>query len=428
MKITKLKGTLDYVDNEVLKYRHIENKCTKIAQKYGFSEIITPIIEATECFTRSVGDSSDIVQKEMYTFTDRGDRSLTLRPEATAAVMRHFIENKEYVKPGIKKYYYFGPMFRYERPQAGRYRQFTQLGIECYGPQNPLMDADIINMACKMLNALGLKNLKVCINTIGGKNSRIEYSKVLKKYFSEHLDSLCQDCQNRFEKNPLRMLDCKVDGSSPIIKNAPKIADYLEPEDKEYFDKLLNSLKNLNISYEISERMVRGLDYYTNDVFEIIYQNPESALNGLAVCAGGRYNDMGKEFDGPDVEAIGFAMGVERLMAIMDELGINDYCEAERIVAVLSIGETTKIPALKLCNFLRDKGIKAEMDYSAVNLKPQFKMADRLEATDIIIIGDDEIANNEIVVKNTITKEEKRIKCTEINEYFEIKEEEKYAY
>ena len=428
MKIAKLKGTLDYTNNEILKYRFIEKKCTDIAKKHGFSEIVTPIIEATECFTRSVGDSSDIVQKEMYTFIDRGDRSVTLRPEATAAVMRHFIENKEYVNPGLKKYFYFGPMFRYERPQAGRYRQFTQLGVECYGPQNPLMDADIINMACKMLNALGLKHLKVCINTIGGKKSRQDYAEVLKKYFENHLSELCQDCQKRYEKNPLRMLDCKIDGSLELMKNAPKISAYLEEEDKEYFAKLLESLESMGISYEISERMVRGLDYYTNDVFEIVYDNVNSQLNGLAVCAGGRYNDMGREFDGPDVEAIGFAMGVERLMAIMDELNINNYVDNFETVAVLSIGQNTKMAALKLCNYLRENGLRAEMDYSSNNLKPQFKMAERLNATNIVIIGEEEIENNEIVVKNTITKEEKHIKCDEINEYFKIEGNKNYAH
>ena len=428
MKITKIKGTLDFTGNEAVKYRYIEKTCTNIAKKFGFSEIITPIIEQTDCFVRATGEASDIVQKEMYTFLDRGERSITLRPEETACVMRHFVENKKYANPGLTKYYYFGPMFRYERPQAGRYRQFTQLGVECYGNENPLMDADIINMAWQMLSSIGVDNLKICINTIGGKESRAKYQVALKEYFVDKLDELCPDCKVRYQKNPLRMLDCKVDSGLEIMSNAPKIKDYLEDCDKEYFDTILTYLDALGLKYEISERMVRGLDYYTNDVFEIIYDNPKSQLNGLAVCAGGRYNDMGAEFDGPTIQAIGFAMGVERLMAIMDEAENTDYLEQNDSITVITLGQNAKLAGVKLTNYLRKNNLHAEIDYAANSLKPQFKLSERMNARYIIIIGEDEIANQEMTIKDTVLKTETKIKCSELNKYFNIEGSIDYAY
>lgn len=422
MKINKPKGTQDLFGYQAKQYRHIQNICSKIATNFGFEEVITPIFEASETFIRSVGESSDIVNKEMYTFIDKGNRSITLRPEATAAVMRMYVENKLYADQNTHKYFYFGPFFRYERPQAGRTRQFTQFGVEAYGVESPALDADIINMACKMLNALGAKNVKVAINTIGSKLSRDSYREALTEYFRPYLSELCEDCRNRFLKNPLRMLDCKVDSENVIMKNAPKIKDYLVEEDQRYFNDLLKYLDLFAIKYEISDRLVRGLDYYTNDVFEFIYDDATSPINGMALGGGGRYNDMGKEFDGPDVKAIGFAFGVGRVMMIMDEQGINVDNENINQIAIVTLGEKAKVAGLKLLDYLRKLELKAEIDYVNTNLKPQFKMCERINADYIIIIGDDEIANNELNIKNVKTKDETKIKLTELNKYFGIKE------
>lgn len=428
MRINKIKGTIDFFGYEVEKYRYIEKICVDIAKKFGYSEVITPIIEATDVFVRSVGESSDIVNKEMYTFTDRGNRSITLRPEGTAPMMRMFIENKLYVNPGLAKYYYFGPIFRYERPQKGRYHQFTQFGVETYGLENPLLDADVINLACKIMNALGIENVKVCLNTLGSKDARNAYIPALKEYFEPHLNEMCPDCKVRFEKNPLRMLDCKADANTEIMNNVPRISDFLTEDDKAYFEDLKNSLDALGIKYEVSDKLVRGLDYYSNDVFELIYDNPESSINGLTLCAGGRYNDMGRDFDGPDIKAIGFAFGVERLMMALDELGIKVPETENDKVAVITLGKSVKQVGLKLVDYLRSNSISAEIDYQSDNLKPQFKLAERIKARYIIIIGEDEVANNIMTIKDTYNHTEVKIKVDELNNYFNIKGDKNYAY
>ncbi len=428
MKINKIKGTIDFFGYEAEKYRYIEKTCVDIAKKFGYSEVITPIIESTDVFVRSVGESSDIVNKEMYTFNDRGNRSITLRPEGTAPMMRMFIENKLYVNPGLSKYYYFGPIFRYERPQKGRYHQFTQFGVETYGLENPLLDADVINLACKIMNALGIKNIKVCLNTLGSKEARNAYIPALKKYFKPHLDEMCADCKIRYEKNPLRMLDCKADANTDIMNNAPRISDYLTEEDKIYFEELKNILDILEIKYEVSDKLVRGLDYYSNDVFELIYDNPNSVINGLTLCAGGRYNDMGRDFDGPDVKAIGFAFGVERMMMALDELGIKIPSSCKEQVTVITLGKTVKKIGLKLTDYLRTNGVPTEIDYQSDNLKPQFKLAERVKARYIIIIGEDEVANDMMTIKDTIEQKEVKLSVNKLNEFFGIEGAEKYAY
>lgn len=428
MRINKIKGTLDFYGYEVEKYRYIEKVCVDIAKKFGYSEVITPIFESTDVFVRSVGESSDIVNKEMYTFTDRGNRSLTLRPEGTAPMMRMFVENKLYVNPGVAKYYYFGPIFRYERPQKGRYHQFTQFGVETYGLENPLLDADVINLACKIMNALGIKNVKVCLNTLGSKEARAAYVPALKEYFTPHLDEMCADCKVRYEKNPLRMLDCKVDANTDVMKNVPRISDYLTEDDKQYFEDLKSALEVLGIKYEVSDKLVRGLDYYSNDVFELIYDNPESSINGLTLCAGGRYNDMGRDFDGPDIKAIGFAFGVERLSMALDELGIKVPDSGLDQVTVITLGKEVKKVGLKLVDYLRTKGIPTEIDYQSENLKPQFKLAERNKSRYIIIIGEDEVANNIMTIKDTVLQKESKISVSELNKFFKVEGADDYAY
>ena len=427
MKINKIKGTVDYFNDEVLKYRFIEEKARKIASEFGYQEIITPVFESTDVFARGVGEGTDIVTKEMYTFKDRSDKSITLRPEGTAGVSRAYVENKLYVQPGLRKLFYYMPMFRCERPQAGRLRQFTQFGIEALGPGSAYLDADVINFAYKFLIDLGIKNIKVCINTIGSIEGRAKYEEVLKEYFSKHIDSMCEDCKVRLEKNPLRILDCKVDADTEIMHNAPKIIDYLSEEDKAYFNKVLNTLDYLEIPYEVDDKLVRGLDYYNNTVFEFKYDQPGSPIDGLTLLGGGRYNGLSKAFDGPETEAIGFATGVERLMIVLDELNAFKFDNSTADITVIHLGEETLHQALGLANDLRSKGLRVEVAYSSHNLKPQFKLAERAHSKYILILGGDEIENNTVKVKNTELKTEEVIKLDELNEYFNLKGE-KYAY
>lgn len=427
MRINKIKGTIDFFGYEVEKYRYIEKICVDIAKKFGYSEVITPIFESTDVFVRSVGESSDIVNKEMYTFLDRSEKSLTLRPEGTAGVSRAYVENKMYVEPGLKKLFYFGQMFRCERPQAGRYRAFTQFGIEALGNGSSYLDADVIYFGYLFLQKLGIKNVKVAINTIGSKEGRARYEEALKEYFSSHIENMCDDCKTRLEKNPLRILDCKVDAKSDIMKNAPKIIDYLSDEDKAYFDKVLKCLDTLGVEYVIEQKLVRGLDYYNHTVFEFIYDDEKSNINGLTLLGGGRYNGLSKQFDGPETEAIGFGTGVERLMLVLDELGL--YKDDEKLVdvVVINIGEETKLNALDLAAYLRRNNVSCELDYVSSNLKPQFKLSERVNAPYIIIIGLDEVEQGVFKLKNTVLKTEEMKNIEELNEIFNI-EGEKYAY
>lgn len=412
----KVKGTLDFYDDSAIKYRYVEEAITKVIKKYGYNEIITPIFENTDLFVRSSGDESDIVTKEMYTFLDKGKRSITLRPEGTASVVRSFLENKMYVNSNLTKLYYFGPMFRYERPQTGRYRQFTQFGVEAFGSSSPLLDADVIISAYQIFKSLGINNLVLKINTIGDLESRTAYVNILKEYFKKDIKSLCSDCNNRLEKNPLRILDCKVDSESPIIKNAPKITDSLTNEAKEYFKKVLKTLDYNNIKYLVDENLVRGLDYYTDTVFEFIIESDDN-LNGLAICGGGKYSDMVKSFGGPDIPGIGYAFGIERVISIMEEK--NLFPELDRIadIVLIALDDEAKLHSLKLANTLRANGYFAEIDYINTTMKQQFKLSDKLNAKFIIIIGEDELKSESLTIKNSKTKLQETIKETELLEY-----------
>lgn len=427
MKVNKIKGTLDYFGDQLNAYRYIERVAQEVCDKHGFKEVMLPTFEATELFVRGVGEGSDIVSKEMYTFVDRSNKSITLRPEGTAGVTRWYVENKMYVNPGLAKYFYIGPMFRCERPQAGRYREFRQFGIEVFGTGSPYLDADIINFADTFLKRLGIKNVKVLVNNIGSKVSRANYEKALVEYFSKHIDEMCADCKNRLLKNPLRILDCKVDKETDIMKNAPKIADYLIDEDKEYANCVINALDALGVNYQIDSKLVRGLDYYTSTVFEFIYEEESSPINGLTLLGGGRYNGLAKELDGPDTDAIGFGTGMERLILVMNELGVMPTFDVKADACVITIGEATKLEGIRLTNFLRNNDLRCEIDYINHNLKPQFKLSDRIFAKKVLIIGEDELNNGLIKVKNIETKEEKVIKVEDILKEFN-KEGVKYAY
>ena len=412
MAYQKIKGTLDYFGLDAKEFRYIENVARNVIESFGFSEVITPVIESTDVFLRSVGETSDIVTKEMYTFLDKGDRSITLRPEGTASIVRLFIENKLYSLPGLKKYYYFGPMFRYERPQAGRYRQFHQFGAEVYGDLSPYTNCEVIFSAYKILMKLGIKNFKLKINTIGDFESRNRYSLALKEYFKDNINLLCDDCKNRYEKNPMRILDCKVDKNNPILLNAPKIKDYLTDEAISNFESIKKTLKELNINFEVDDSLVRGLDYYTDLVFEFINLD-----DGLAICAGGEYAELIKSFNGPDMPGIGYAFGLERIKNVMEQANLFPKLELETDVVIISLDDDSKIVALKLLDKLRENNIKCDMDYLNNNLKPQFKLVDRLNPKAIIIIGENERLNKEYSVKNNKTKNTETIKEDKLIDY-----------
>lgn len=427
MKVNKIKGTLDYFGDQLNAYRYIEGVARSVCDKHGYKEVMLPTFEATELFVRGVGEGSDIVNKEMYTFVDRSNKSITLRPEGTAGVTRWYVENKIYVNPGLSKHFYIGPMFRCERPQAGRYREFRQFGIEAFGTGSAYLDADVINFADKFLKKLGITNVKVLVNNIGSKVSRANYEKALIEYFTAHIDNMCQDCKNRLLKNPLRILDCKVDKESEIMKNAPKINDYLIEEDKIYSDKVISALEALGVDYQIDYNLVRGLDYYTSTVFEFVYSQEGSPINGLTLLGGGRYNGLAKELDGPDTDAIGFGTGIERLILVMNELGCMPSFDETADACIITIGESTKLEGIRLTNYLREHGLRCEIDYINHNLKPQFKLSDRVFAKKVIIIGEDEVINDLVKVKDITTKEEKMIKVEDILKEFNL-EGEKYAY
>ncbi len=417
MKITKLKGVLDYYGDYADYFKLVREEVIKVVETYNYKEIITPVIEPAEVFLRTVGEESDIVGKEMYLFKDRGDRLIALKPETTASVMRMVVENKLYVEPGLKKYYYLAPNFRYDRPQAGRFRQFYQFGVEAMGVESPYLDAEIIKMAYQIFVNLGIKDITININTLGSDETRKNYTKALKAYFSDKLENLCDDCKRRFETNPLRMLDCKKDKDTDTLKNVVKIQDYLSESDQYYFTTLLKTLDTLKVPYVVNPKIVRGLDYYTNDIFEFIYDKPESPLNGLAIGGGGRYNNLAAEFDGPQIPSIGFGMGMERLIGILMEQN-QEIKNDKPMIVVITMSDDAKIAGLDIASKLRNLSYCVELDYVNNNLKPQFKLCDRLNPEFIVIIGDDELNQGIVKVKNVKTQEQFDLKIEKIDEFF----------
>ena len=416
----KIKGTQDFYDLSARKLKYIENFASDLASKYGCKHIITPIFEATEVFVKNVGEDSDVVTKEMYTFDDKGHRSITLRPEGTAAVARSFIENKMYANPGLTKYYYYGPMFRYERPQVGRYREFNQFGIEVYGNGSYLLDVDIILAAYNIFTGLGIENVTIKINSIGNFESRQNYSKALKEHFSKYINTMCEDCKRRINTNPMRILDCKVDAKHEALKEVPSINDYLTTESKEYFDNVCKTLKELNVPYVIDYNLVRGLDYYTDTVFEFIIQSDDE-LNGLALGGGGKYAKMIESMCGVDVPGIGFAFGLERISAIMDKQNIweNIFNDSKPVV-IMALDPESKILSLKLANDLRKNNIEVSIDYNSYTMKSQFKLADRLNSKYIVIIGEEERISGEYTVKNTVLKTQEKVNKENLLEYLRV--------
>ena len=417
--IQKPKGTYDVYGDKSKKILYLENLMKNLMETYNYEYVRTPLFESSELFHRGVGETTDIVTKETYDFIDRGERHMTLRPEGTAGVVRSFIENKMYaeVTQPVKCWYY-GPMYRYERPQSGRFREFYQFGCEVFGSSNPLNDAEIISIPVNFYRLLGLKGIKVNINSLGDKQSREQYRNALIEYFKPHIDDLYEDCKCRFEKNPLRILDCKIDKDKEIMKNAPKTIDYLNEESKKHFEDVKKYLDALQIEYKVNTNLVRGLDYYSHTVFEV-----EASVEGFGsqnvLCGGGRYDNLVENIGGPATKGVGFAMGIERLLTALEFENINLNENNNVDVYVIPVDESIKYDASSLVMSLRLNGFKVDMDYMNRNMKSNFKQADRINAKYIIIIGEDEVKTNILTIKNNKTKEEHKINLEDVVEFLD---------
>ena len=406
MIINKAKGCYDLYGDEAKKFKMAEKVIEEVMRLYNINFIRTPVFENSELFRRGVGEETDIVSKEMYEFKDKSDRSLTLRPEGTAGVVRSYIENKmtnNLVKP--VKFYYLEPMYRYERPQKGRYREFTQFGIEVLGESNPLIDIEVISAVIEIFNRLGLENIKLKINTLGDKETREKYKKLLINHFNNYKDDLCSDCQRRLVTNPLRILDCKIDREKEFFKEAPKIRDYLSEKSKKYFEKIEEYLKSLNIDYEIDDNLVRGLDYYDELVFEIEVDNS-------TICGGGRYNRLVKELGGDDTCAFGFAIGMERFLSLLELPK-----ETEDLTYILALSDSERLEALKLARYLRNNNKRVDFDTESKSLKSQFKKSDNLNSRYLIFINDEKLKYGKVEIKDTLNSIKEEIEINKILEY-----------
>lgn len=409
------KGTKDVLPNDSYKWQYLEDKARKTAKLFNLKEIRTPVFEHTELFLRGVGSTTDIVNKEMYTFNDLGGRSLTLKPEGTAGVARCYIENSLSQLPQPTKMFYLTPVFRYERPQAGRLREHHQFGVEIYGSAEPSMDAEVISIAYNFLKSIGISKLKLNINSIGCKECRKTYHEKLKDYLRPNLDKMCPTCRDRFEKNPLRILDCKEEGCIEINKNAPKMLDNLCDDCASHFEKLQEYIKVLGIDYEINPYIVRGLDYYTKTVFEFI---TECIGSQSTVCGGGRYDGLLEDLGGNKTPAVGFGLGLERLLLLMENTG-NEIENRDNVkVYVAPISSEQKLDAIKLCKNLRENGISCETDHLNKSLKAQMKYADKIKAEYVIVLGEDEINSGVIIAKQMSTGEQTELKLDDLFDFF----------
>lgn len=407
--IQKPKGTYDVYGEYGEKIQYLEKLLSALMEKYHYEFVRTPIFEASSLFHRGVGETTDIVSKETYDFKDRGNRDMTLRPEGTAGVVRSFIENKMYTRASMPvKAWYYGPMFRYERPQAGRFREFYQFGVEVFGSTSPMLDAEVISIPVTLFRLLGLKGVKVKINSLGDKESRAAYREALLKHFKPYLSELCHDCQERYLKNPLRILDCKVDRELECMQKAPKLSDYLSDQSKQHFEALKQYLDALNIDYTVDEHLVRGLDYYTETVFEVEADIKNFGSNNV-LCAGGRYNHLVENLDGPSTPGVGFALGYERILNVIEAEGIELENGNQVDVYMIPMSDETKTEAFCLTQTLRMNGFTAETDYLNRTLKGNFKQADRLGAKFVVLLGEDEQKEHIYTIKNNQTKEEYKI-------------------
>jgi histidyl-tRNA synthetase len=410
------RGTQDILPSETWKWQQVEKIIDETCDVYRYKEIRTPMFEQTELFQRTVGETTDVVQKEMYTFTDRGNRSMTLRPEGTAAVVRSFVENKMFGYPDQPvKLYYTGPMFRYERQQAGRYRQFVQFGVEAIGSDDPAIDAEVIALAMDVYKRAGLTELRLVLNSLGDNDSRKEHRNALVEHFAPHIEEFCSDCQSRLEKNPLRILDCKVDSGNPLMASAPSLADYLNEESASYFEQVKSYLDDAGIAYVVDANLVRGLDYYNHTAFEIM-----STSDGFGaittLCGGGRYNGLAEEIGGPSAPGIGFAMSIERLLLAMDAEGKTFANDPALDVYIVTLGDRARRPGFKLLRELREAGIRSDMDFMDRKMKAQMKSADRLHARTVILIGEDEVTEGVAQLKNMEDGTQEKVPVAELIE------------
>lgn len=417
MKLQKPKGTQDILPADSAKWQYVENVARETFKKYNYGEIRTPMFEHYEVISRSVGDTTDIVTKEMYDFHDKGDRHITLRPEGTAPVVRSYVENKLFAPEVQKpvKVYYIGSMFRYERPQAGRLREFHQLGVECFGSKNPATDVETIAMAYQLFNTLGIKEVTLHLNSLGNTESRLAYRQALIDYLIPMRDTLSKDSQRRLDENPLRVLDSKEKEDKVAVENAPSILDYLDDESQAHFDEVRAMLDSLNIPYMIDTNMVRGLDYYNHTIFEFITTIDKSELT---ICAGGRYDSLVEYFGGPETAGFGFGLGLERLLLVLDKQGIELPVEESLDVYIAVLGSGANGKALELVQAIRYQGFKAERDYLGRKIKAQFKSADTFKAKTVITLGESEVESGQVNVKNNATREEVTVSFEELTKNF----------
>ena len=417
MKLQKPKGTQDILPVDSAKWQYVENVARETFKKYNYGEIRTPMFEHYEVISRSVGDTTDIVTKEMYDFHDKGDRHITLRPEGTAPVVRSYVENKLFAPEVQKpvKVYYIGSMFRYERPQAGRLREFHQLGVECFGSKNPATDVETIAMAYQLFNTLGIKDVTLHLNSLGNTESRLAYRQALIDYLTPMRDTLSKDSQRRLDENPLRVLDSKEKEDKVAVENAPSILDYLDEESQAHFDEVRTMLDSLNIPYVIDTNMVRGLDYYNHTIFEFITTVDKSELT---ICAGGRYDSLVEYFGGPETAGFGFGLGLERLLLVLDKQGIELPVEENLDVYIAVLGSGANGKALELVQAIRYQGFKAERDYLGRKIKAQFKSADTFKAKTVITLGESEVESGQVNVKNNATREEVTVSFEELTNNF----------
>lgn len=416
--IQKPKGTYDVFLENGNEIRYLEKLFSSIMDKYNYKYIRTPIFENSSLFHRGVGEASDIVRKETYDFVDKGNRPLTLRPEGTAGVVRCFIENKLYALANQPvKTWYFGPMYRYERPQAGRYREFYQMGVEVFGSNDAYTDAEVISIPVNFYKMLGLKEVKVKINSLGDQESRDNYRQALVDYFKPYLNDLCADCQERYLKNPLRILDCKIDSDKEYFADAPKIIDYLNEDSKKHFEEVKHYLDEMEIEYQVNPNIVRGLDYYTHTVFEVEANIPSFGSQNV-LCGGGRYDKLVETLDGPATPGVGFALGLERLINALEAENIK-ILEPPVDIYVVPMDDFSKGKAAYLVQYLRMNGFVVETDYCKRNLKGNFKQIDRLNVKYIIFIGENEVNNEVLKIKNNQTKEEYQVPLAQLIDFLD---------
>ncbi|WP_281888961.1 histidine--tRNA ligase [Paenibacillus sp. YYML68] len=409
MSIQKPKGTQDLLPGVVEKWQYLEGKARELCARFNYREIRTPIFEHTELFQRGVGETTDIVEKEMYTFMDKGDRSISLRPEGTAGVVRAYVENKLYGEPDVSKLYYIGPMFRYEQPQAGRYRQFHQFGIEAFGSVDPAIDAEVIALGYTFYKEIGLKDVTVEVNSVGNPAVRAAYRTHIQQFFAPVKEQLCKDCQSRYDRNPMRILDCKID--QKFGEGAPTIVEHLDEECRTHFEALQEHLTALGVPFRLNPRLVRGLDYYTHTAFEY----KAAGIGAIdTIGGGGRFNGLVGQIGGNDQPGVGLGLGLERILLVLQAQGIEVPGAKPLDVYVIGLGEAAEKATVKLVHELRGAGLSAERDYQSRKIKAQMKSADRHQAAYVAILGDDELAKGEITVKAMATGEQETLALSDV--------------